>query len=234
MDVVPGNGVDRRRLVGLRLYAHRAELGVEGNAVMMGFDADGSYNSLFGPAVPVLVGVVLALAGLSVALTRAPALATSIAGGSAVIALSSLAMAGLTATSGLDPGGDIGGSGIRAWAVGSAVGAIALGVVAVVDRPRAPSSAFTRRLVDWAPLPAVMLAGVFGELLYAAEERHPFAIGPVLVTATLTAAFPAAGTVAALLAIAPPGRPLLITVVDTAAFVLGVVLFALWTLMAVS
>ena len=219
---------------GFGLYANRDELGIDGNAVMMAFADDGVYNSLFGPAVPVLVGMVLALAGLTITLTRRQAVAMSMAYGSAGIALSSLAAAGLTAVSGVDPGGDVGGWGIRAWAIGSLIGAIGLCVMAVAHRPRAPSSAFIRSLIDWVPLPALMFSGVFAHLLHAAEERHPFALVPVFIAATSTASLPAAGTVAALLAVAPPGRPMLVIVLDTAALVLGVVLFALWTQSALS
>jgi hypothetical protein len=38
---------------------------------MMAFDADGWYESLFGPAIPVLVGVALGAVGLVIVVRRA-------------------------------------------------------------------------------------------------------------------------------------------------------------------
>jgi hypothetical protein len=90
----------------------------------------------------------------------------------------------------------------------------------------------SRRIFDWAPAPSILLAGLFGKLLYAAEEWDPFATGPAFIAALSTAAFPAAGMVAALLAVARPGRPLMLIVVNTSALVVGLLLFALWTVVA--
>jgi hypothetical protein len=218
---------------GFGLYADRDALEISGGALMMGFDADGFYNALFGPFVPVIVGLLIGLGGLAVALERSRLSARWIAPAGAVIALWSLGAAGVTGGSGVEPGGDIGGTGVRAWAIGSAVAAVALAVVSATDRP-APGPALARRIIDWAPIPAVLLAGAFGELLYVAEERDPFATGLVFITASLAAASPAAGTVAALLAIAPTGRPLGVTVVNASALVLGIVLFAVWAHAAVA
>jgi len=229
-----GTALSRGVWSGFALYADRDELDIEGNALMMGFDADGFYNSLFGPAVPLLVGVALGFGGLVVILRRASVTPACLVSGLAVTALWSLGAAGLTGASGVEPRGDIGGAGIRAWAIGSAVAATALGVAVAWNRPSVPGSALSRRIIDWVSVPSILLAGAFGKLLYAAEEWDPFATGPVFITASLTAAVPAAGTVAALLAVAPPGRPLTVTVVNTSALILGVLLFVLWTVSALA
>jgi hypothetical protein len=228
-----GTAFSRGVWSGFGLYADRDELEIKCSALMMGFDADGFYNSLFGPG-PVLVGVTLGFGGLVVILRRGRLTPTWFVSGCAVTALWSLGAAGLTGASGVEPGGDIGGLGIRAWAVGCAIAAMALGVASARSRPSAPASALSRRIIDWASAPSIFLAGVFGKLLFSVEEWDPFATGPVFIAASLTAAFPAAGSVAALLAVAPPGRPLIVTVVNTSALVVGVFLFVLWTLVALA
>jgi hypothetical protein len=56
---------------GVERYADRDELKIAGGVLMMAFDADGWYESLFGPAIPVLVGVALDAVGLVIVVRRA-------------------------------------------------------------------------------------------------------------------------------------------------------------------
>jgi hypothetical protein len=213
---------------GFDLVANRAELGIHGNALVLGFAADGAYHSLLGPVVPLIVGLALVVAG-GVLMLRQPRLARAwIAPVGAAVALCSVGAAGLTGGSGVEPGTEIGGLGIRAWALGSAVAALALGVVTATDPPPPGRSAFWRTVIEWAALPAIPLGGACAELLHAVEERQPFAAGAVFVAAASTAAFPAAGTVAALVAVAPGARPLPVTLANGAVLVVGTLLFFLW------
>jgi hypothetical protein len=217
---------------GFGLHADRVALGIHGNAVMMGFEADGWYSSMFGPLVPVLVGLALCLGGLAV-LLRWPGPSPAWAGRwSVVIALWSLGAAGVTGGAGVDPGGGVGGPGIRVWAIGSTTAAIGLAVLLAHEGSTTPSSVADGRVIDWVSIPAILLGGVFAAVLARTEEWHPFATAIVFIAATLTAACPAIGTVAALLAAAPPRRPLAVTVVNAAALVLGVLLFVLWAQVA--
>ncbi len=190
-----GTALSRGVWSGFGLYVDRDELEISGSVLMMGFDADGFYNSLFGPAVPLLVGMTLGFGGLVIHLWgRGGTAPTWLVSACAVTALWLLGAAGLTGASGVEPGGDIGGLGIRTWAVGCVVAAMALGAAVPRNRPSAPASALSRRIIDSASAPSILLAGVFAKLLYAVEEREPFATGPVFIAASLTAASP------------PPGR----------------------------
>jgi hypothetical protein len=228
-----GTGTAPGDTSGVALAADRAQLGIHGNAFVLGFAAEGVYNSLFGPAVPLIVGVVLAVIGGAMVL-RGKRRAAWIAPVGTAVALWSVGAAGLTGGSGLDPDADIGGAGIRVWALGSALAALALGVATATD-PRQPGRSVLRRaFIDWAALPAVLLGGASAELLHAAEEWQPFAAGAVFVAAASTAAFPAAGTVAALVAVAPTVRPLPVTLANGAALVIGGLLFALWLQVALA
>ena len=222
----------RRTWSGFGLFADREVLGIEGNPLMLGFDDGDWYNSAFGPAAPMAVGLVLVLGGLAAIRRRPRVMPTWIAPAVAVTALWSVGAAGITGGSGVRSGGDVGGAGICVWAIGSAVGALAFGAKAARDRPPLSSSAVAGAIVDWAALPAILLGGAFGALLTGAEEVQPFATWLVLLAATLAAVFPAAAMVTALLAITPPGRPLGVTVLNTSALVLGGLLFALWAVAA--
>jgi hypothetical protein len=222
----------RRTWSGFGLFADREALGIEGNALMLGFDDGDWYNSAFGPAAPMAVGLVLVLGGLSAMRRRARVMPTWIAPAVAVTSLWSVGAAGITGGSGVRSGGDMGGAGICVWAIGSAVGALAFGAKAARDRPPLSSSAVAGAIFDWAALPAILLGGAFGALLTGAEEVQPFATWLVLLTATFAAVLPAAATVTALLAIAPSGRPLGVIVLNTSALVLGGLLFALWAVAA--
>ena len=227
-----GTALRRGAWSGFGLYADRDGLSLDGTALMMAFDAAGWYDALFGPAVPTIAGLVLVIGGLTVGLRRTTVTPAWSAWGAA-LALWSLGAAGLSGKAGVHPAGDIGGAGVRAWAIASAVGAawLAREVGRRWSRALTPSS--SHRLIDWISVPAILLGGVFAALLAAAEQRHPFAAEHVFVAASLTVAFPAAGTIAALVSVAPPQRSLPVMVVNTSALVLGVVLFALWTQLAV-
>jgi hypothetical protein len=214
---------------GFGVFADREVLGIEGNALMLGIEDDGWYSSMFGPAAPMTVGVLLVVGGMAVTRQR-PRVTPWIAPAAAVTALWSLGAAGITGGSGVVPsgGGHVGGAGICVWAIGSIVAALALGAKAARDRPRLSSSTVAVAVVDWAALPAIMLGGASAALFAAAEEVQPFATVLVLLAATFTAVFPAAATITALLAVTPPGRPLGVIVLNTSALVLAGLLFVLW------
>ena len=227
-----GTSSRRRTWSGFGLFDDREVLGIEGNPLMLGFDDGDWYNSAFGPAAPIAVGLVLVLGGLTAMRRRARVMPAWIAPAVAVTALWSVGAAGITGGSGARSGGDVGGAGICVWALGSALGALAFGAKAARDRPPLSNSAVGGAIVDWVALPAILLGGAFGALLTWAEEVQPFATWLVLLAATLAAVLPAAATVTALLAITPSGRPLGVTVLNTSALVLGGLLFVLWAVAA--
>ena len=219
---------------GVELYADRDELKIAGGVLMMGFDADGWYESLFGPVIPVLIGVVLGVVGFVVVVRRAARTPTWAAALGVAAALWSLGAAGLTGRSGVYPSGEIGGPGLRVWAIGSAMCAVGFGVQVTRGWLPGPNSTGVHGALKWLSVPALLASVPFLVSLYWLEDLFPFATVRVFLAASLAAAFPAIGTVIALVTVVQPRRSAVVVAVSSFARVLAVLLFGLWTRLALA
>lgn len=173
-------------LSGLDLYRRRSELAVapETNPLIGGFDADGWFESFFGPAVPIGIGIALAAISALVVWRVSPR-ETLLAG--LWLALLSWLAAGVTGASGAD------GPGIRLWVGASVAAAAILGWALIHSEPTRRSAA-----AAWFAVLAVLAWLPLGWAVFGLEDYYPFAASSLLLASLLMVGVPAAGAVTAI------------------------------------